>query len=136
MKTPSQQLENLGALITVKSDDGEDQCLGHLFHSEGHGTFDPTYGKVPITKEQADIHNSLLDQAQLNGLDKQCEVGQGAVFYFDGAGRVTTWTGLIVTNDATAVSKTAFVFHRGNRKYRFTFKAERLGQAVFVRRVK
>ena len=132
MKTPSRKLENLGSLITVKSDDGEDQCLGHLFHSEEHGTFDPTCGKVPVTKEQAGIHNNLLDQALLDGLDKQCEIGQAGIFYFDRTGRVTTWTGLIVTNDATAVSKTAFVFWRGNRRFRFIFKAKALGQAVFV----
>src|SRR4029077_17411866 len=78
-KTP--QLENKGSLINYKAQDGKDTCLGPLWYAEGRGVYDPTFGRVDVTKEQAEIHNRELDKAMLDGLDNQCEVGQGAMFY-------------------------------------------------------
>jgi len=128
-------LENLGSLITFK-DNGQDQCLGHLWHVKGHGTFDANFGKVDLSAEHADAHNKCLDAALLDGLDNQCGVGQGGIYYFDDDGPVTTWTGLIVAEHATRVSKTVYVFYRGDRKFRFIRRQNKVGNAVFVRRVK
>jgi hypothetical protein len=131
MKTPT--LENLGSLITYK-EDGEDRCLGCLFHSEQHGTFDPTFGKVDVTKEQADIHNRLLDEAMLDGLDKNCEVGQGGTLYFkpgtngtplDKRGphfvahcnQVTTWGGTVVSTNVEKKGN-SITFKRAGKTYR------------------
>lgn len=100
MKTPLRtELENLGSLITYKNEEGEDQCLGSLLHNPERGTFEPNFGKMDITKEEAEIHNKELDTALIKGLMENCEVGQGGNFYAEPTGsvyKITTWTGLEV----------------------------------------
>ena len=68
------ELQNLGSLITYKDGD-KDRCLGYLLHAKGHGVYEPEFGRVDISPEQAKLHNELLDQALVDGLDN-CEVGQ------------------------------------------------------------
>jgi len=75
------QLANLGSLITFGDEDHE-TCLGYLIHFKGKGVYDAEYGKVEVTPEQADAHNTLLDEALLKGLDS-CEIGQRGMFYVD-----------------------------------------------------
>ena len=95
------KLENKGSLITYK-DHGKDTCLGPLWHAAGHGTYDPTFGRVDVTKEDAEIHNGELDKATLAGLENACEVRQGAMFYAHpelgqtSNIRVTTFDGTLV----------------------------------------
>jgi hypothetical protein len=97
-------LLHLGSLITYLDQDTE-RCLGYLFHAEGHGSFDPNFGRVEVTQEEAAYHNLALSQAEITGLDERCEVGQGAYFYIgnaDSQGRVTvtTWIGALVSDTA------------------------------------
>jgi hypothetical protein len=46
------KLENKGSLITCKHN-AQDVCLGALWYAEGHGCYDPTHGRVDVTKEAA-----------------------------------------------------------------------------------
>jgi hypothetical protein len=95
---------HLGSLITYKEGDKE-CCLGSLIHFPEHGTFDPNFGKVDITSEEADAHNSALDQALIEGLDKNCKIGMGGFFYFTDT-QVRTFTGLLVSEDMTRKGNT------------------------------
>jgi hypothetical protein len=115
------RLENKGSLITYK-DDGNDVCLGALWYAEGHGCYDPTHGRVDVTKEEAEIHNRELDKAMLAGLDNQCQVGQGAMFYSHPmAGetsniKVTTFNGTLVAT-AHRYGKVMLAFTRHGRGF-------------------
>jgi len=78
------------------------EILGYLVDFHENGIRDPTYGKVNVTKEQADKHNKLLDQMMLDGLDKNCEIGQYGTFYFDDNKKiVTTFMGTLVSDGVT-----------------------------------
>lgn len=122
LKTPT--LENLGSLITYKDEDGTDRCLGYLMDfGPERGVFDANFGKVEVTKEQADTHNKLLDEAELKGLDANCEVGMGGSFYFRSGNvaevnRVTTFLGTLVS-DSVRVERSGHVtFVRADKTYR------------------
>jgi hypothetical protein len=115
MTTATQpKLENLGSLITYKDGDGQDVCLGYLFDFSGHGHFSPD-GKVEITAEDAKAHNAALDAAELEGLDKNCEIGQRGTFYLI-KGNVQTWIGTLVA--AARVNGTSVTFSRKGKTYR------------------
>lgn len=60
MKTMPKLLHK-GSLITFlpKGCDKE-QCLGYLMHFKGHGVYEPTFGKVDVTPQEADAHNAAL----------------------------------------------------------------------------
>jgi hypothetical protein len=60
------------------------------------GVYDAAHGKVDVTPEQAEIHNKLLDQALINGLDTHCEVGQGGMFYLNNDAQIITWLGTLI----------------------------------------
>ena len=112
-----EDLENIGSLITIK---GTNTCLGDLMHFAGHGTYDPDHGLVPVSKEEADTHNKLLDEARLNGLDRNCEVGQGSFFYFTGKApdrNVTTFVGTVVSTDVR-VKGQSITFVRKGKTFR------------------
>lgn len=129
------RLENLGSLITYR-DGGEDRCLGNLFHSPEHGTYDPTLGRVDVTKEQADAHNKLLDEALVAGLDAQCQVGQGGNFYKHEKGglvEVRTWTGIAVTTAPVRPRGRVVEFTRGDRTFRGSLR--RRDDCIFVERI-
>jgi hypothetical protein len=83
-------------LITYE-DQGIERCLGYLLVAAGRGVFEPTFGRVDVTAEEAKLHNRALSAAEIQGLDKTCEIGQGAVFYPaeapGGSIVVSTWTG-------------------------------------------
>ena len=102
-------------------------CLGALWYAEGHGCYDPTYGRVDVTKEEAEIHNRELDQAMLAGLDNQCQVGQGAMFYAHPYPK-DLWDIKVTTFNGTYV---AFAKRHGKRELEFT-RAGRL----FVGRIR
>jgi hypothetical protein len=115
------KLENKGSLITYK-ENGQDVCLGALWYAEGHGRYDPTHGRVDVTKEEAEIHNRELDNAMLVGLDDQCQVGQGAMFYAHPKAsessniKVTTFNGTVVAI-AHRYGKVMLAFTRHGRGF-------------------
>lgn len=90
------QLNHLGSLITFV-DHGTERCLGYLLVVAGHGVFEPNFGRIDVTPEEAELHNRALSAAEIQGLDETCEIGQGAVFYPveapDGTLIVSTWIG-------------------------------------------
>ena len=115
----AQPLENLGSLITYKDGDA-DRALGYLMPFEGHGVYDPTFGKVAVSPEQAEIHNRLLDEALLSGLDRNCEIGMGGTFYaVKEVGRpvVKTWIGTLVSDECAQHGR-SLTFKRGGKTYR------------------
>jgi len=113
----AEDLQYIGeSIITIGS---TNCCLGDLLHFEGK-TFCPNNGLVPVTKEQADTHNRALDQAKLEGLDKNCEVGMCGTFYFDGK-NVKTFLGTQV-NEGHVVSsgekRKTIYFNRKGKKFK------------------
>lgn len=102
---------NDNALIT----NGQGQCLGYLFNFQGHGVFSPD-GKVNVTSEQVDSHNAALSEAEINGLDKCCQVGQCGTFYYI-KGNVQTFVGAVVSNQVEVNGK-VIIFHRNGKTYR------------------
>ena len=114
-----EQLENIGGLITIK---GTNRCLGDLLYCESiptaeggvlkNATFCPNNGRVPVTKEEADIHNRLLDTARIEGLDKNCQVGQGSYAYWAGS-RVTTFLGTVLSDRVEKHGNTVTFWRKG-----------------------
>src|SRR3954470_3413510 len=91
-----------GSLMTYQSKDTE-CCLGYLLVSEEHGVFEPSFGKLEVSSEEAQAHNRLLSQAEIQGLDQNCAVGMCGRFYTGkrwGQLTVSTWIGDIVSNRA------------------------------------
>lgn len=111
------QLENIGSLITIK---GTNQCLGDLMHFDGRGTYCAVHGLVPVTNEQADIHNKCLDEAKLKGMDDNCQIGQGSYAYYTKPLQVTTFIGTIVANGGSdvTVNGQSITFRRNGKTYR------------------
>ena len=109
------RLENIGSLITYKHR-RKDTCLGYLFHTPEHGVYDAAHGKVDVTPAQAEIHNKLLDQALINGLDTHCEVGQGGTFYLRD-GQIKTWLGTVIERGPVLTRST---FTRKGKVFRAT----------------
>ena len=139
-KPKAPNLENKGSLITYK-DHGKDTCLGPLWHAEGHGTYDPTFGRVDVTKNEAEIHNRELDKAMLDGLDNQCAVGQGAMFYAHPEPgqtsniRVTTFNGTLVAiaHRYQTVSTSSLCFTRNGKG--FAGRIRKDADCVWFRRI-
>ena len=101
-----EDLENFGSLITLK--EHPERCLGDLMQFAGHGTYDPSYGQVPVTAEEAQQHNVAFDEAKIDGLDL-CPVGKGGMFYVTGpfvSGLGVVDTPAITTFIGTKVSET------------------------------
>lgn len=111
-----QTLEGKGSLIYYVDAEGVNRCLGSLLYSAGHGTYEPSLGRVSVTEEEAKIHNACLDTALLEGLDKKCEVKQGGTFYVRGTD-VVTFTGTLVSRDCSAVGR-SLTFRRKGKTYR------------------
>jgi hypothetical protein len=118
-------------LITFGDGDRE-CCLNYLFHSAQHGVFEPNFGKVDVTPEEAKLHNAALDKALVDGLDNQCEVGQGGTFYLRD-GQIKSWLG---TTLAPALKRQGrhYTFVRGGRKFRAT-KRSRKDDTIWVQRI-
>lgn len=104
-----EDLEGFGSLLTLK---GEQTCLGDLWHVDSipdekgvehkDVTFDPTHGRVPVSKEESQAHNAALDSAKVEGLDNQCKVGEGGNFYItrlDGHWKITTFVGTVIADE-------------------------------------
>jgi hypothetical protein len=109
-------LVNDHGLWTVE---GGNECLGSLLAHEGR-VYDAVHGLVDVPPDTVDAHNKLLDQMLVEGLDKNCEVGQGSFFYLTGEPgkpKVTTFEGTVVTEDVTVRNGT-ITFRRKGKVYR------------------
>ena len=95
--------------------------FGHLMDFGPHGVFDPSLGKADVDPSLVDRHNRTLDEGFIEGLDKNCRIGQGGFFYHAGTGSgnhvVKTFTGLVVSHDVT-VSGRAITFRRSGKVFR------------------
>jgi len=106
-------------------------------HFAGHGVYDPKFGRVDVTPEEANAHNKALDLAMIEGMDVNCQVGQGAYAYYV-SGRVSTFNGTLIA-DAPQVRITGetahtITFNRKGKVYRGRLSEE--GEAFNFRRVK
>ena len=100
-KRQTPEILNRGSLLTYQ-DNGEERCFGYLFEFPGHGIYEPTFGKLDVSSEEARTHNQLLSQAEIKGLDEHCAVGLGGTFYTRKTDRqtlVVTWLGDEVSRD-------------------------------------
>jgi hypothetical protein len=116
-KTP--EIQNRGSLMTYR-DNGSDRCFGYLFHFPEHGVFEPTFGKLDVTVEEANTHNRLLSQAEINGLDQNCAVGLGGIFYTkkeNGHTIVATWFGEEVSR-SVQIQGRVLTFNRSGMTFR------------------
>jgi hypothetical protein len=121
MKPPRKPPEILhrGSLMTWQ-DHGRERCLGYLLEFPGRGIFEPNFGKLEVTSEQAKTHNRLLSQGEIEGLDNHCAVGLGGLFYtrqVDGQTRVMTWLGEEVSRDVR-VRGNVITFQRKGMNFR------------------
>ena len=124
-----------GSLLTFQPKGGDkEQCLGYLMHFQGHGVFEPAFGKVDVTPSEADAHNAALSGAEIQGLDANCRIGMGGTFYMGASGgkrAICTFTGTVVTEDV-AVKGHSVTFHRKG----MTFKGhKRNDDLLFFERV-
>jgi hypothetical protein len=128
--TLSLTIENKGSLITIAN---SNDCLGYLMPFPGHGVYDAQYGRVDVTPDEAEMHNIYLSEAQIKGLDENCQVGQHGEFYFDRNKHVVhTFSGVQVANAVNYIPGGKVVnFERKGKHFRgmlhsnedyFTFK--------------
>lgn len=99
LKTPT--VVNRGSLLTYQ-DNGHELCFGYLFEFPGHAIYEPKFGKLEVTSDEARTHNQLLSQGEIEGLDNQCGVGMGGTFYTKKVGGrtlVVTWLGAEISRD-------------------------------------
>jgi hypothetical protein len=93
------------------------RCLGYLLVSAQYGVLDATFGRVAVEPAAAEEHNRLLSQAEIAGLDANCEVGMQGTLYFHSDGRVQTWLGDIVS-EAVVRRGHVVTFGRNGKTYR------------------
>ena len=101
MKRSPPAIRNRGSLLTYRDKDDE-RCFGYLFEFPGRGIYEPTFGRLDVSSDEARTHNQLLSQAEIKGLDENCAVGVGGRFYTRKAERqtiVVTWLGEVVSQD-------------------------------------
>jgi len=90
-----------GSLMTYQ-DNGTERCFGYMFDFPGHGVFEPTFGKLDVSIGEAKTHNQCLSQGEIEGLDENCTVGLGGMFYIrkaEGRTIVATWLGEEVSRE-------------------------------------
>ena len=132
MKKPSKppEIRHRGSLMTWP-DHGQERRLGYLFEFPGHGIFEPNFGKLEVTSEEAKTHNRLLSQGEIQGLDQHCAVGMGGLFYtrkVDGQTRVVTWLGEEVSRNVQVRGK-VITFQRKGMGFRGRLRQQEDGFA-------
>ena len=113
------------SLLTY-NDNGTERCFGYVINFHDHGVFEPTFGKLDVSPEEAKTHNQLLSQAEIDGLDQNCAVGLGGRFYTrKPAGRaiVATWLGQEVSREVQ-VNRTVITFTRKGMTFRGRLRRE------------
>jgi len=124
-RTPPEIL-NRGRLLAYQ-DDGRERCFGYLFEFAGHGIFDPTFGKLEVTSEEAKTHNRLLSHGEIEGLDNHCATGMAGMFYTrktECQTAVVTWLGEEVSRDLRIKGQT-LTFRRKGMTFRGRLHANR-----------
>jgi len=101
-------------------------ALGYLMYFGGHGVYEPQAGLVDVSPEDSERHNELLDEALLQGLDEQCEVGQYGLFYWDRSERrVHTFTGAVVAERSDVACRgNTVTFRRNGKTFRGRLRKE------------
>ncbi len=116
---------NRGSLLTYR-DHGQRRCFGYLFEFPGHGIFEPTFGKLEVSSEEAKTHNRLLSQGEIQGLDQRCAVGMGGTFYVRQTGSqtiVVTWLGEEVSREVR-IRGSVLTFRRKGMTFRGRLRRE------------
>lgn len=121
MKTKKQTPEilNRGSLMTY-IDQGTERCFGYMYHFPGHGVYEPTFGRLEVAPDEAQTHNRLLSEAEVKGLDQNCGVGMGGMFYtkrLEGRTIVVTWLGDEVSREVR-ISGQVLTFQRKGMSFR------------------
>ena len=97
----------------------ENGCvLGYILTFEDK-SFSPN-GVVHISPEAAAAHNAALAQAEIDGLDTNCEVGQYGAFYLNRKRKeIKTFTGQIVApSQNVRIHGQVITFTRKNKTFR------------------
>ena len=118
-KRPPPEILHRGSLLTYR-DNGHERCLGYLFEFPGHGIFEPTFGKLEVTSEEAKTHNRWLSQGEIEGLDHHCAMGMGGTFYTRKAESQTiviTWLGQEVSR-VVRIRGSVLTFQRKGMTFR------------------
>ena len=113
------EILNRGSLLTYR-DHGTERCFGYLMDFRGHGIYEPTFGKLEVTPQEAKMHNELLSHAEIEGLDNNCAIGVGGMFYTKKAGThtiVVTWLGDEVSQDVQ-IKNNVLTFQRHAMTFR------------------
>ena len=113
------EIRNRGSLMTYQDNDRE-RCFGYMLHFPGHGVYEPTFGRLDVSPAEAQTHNYLPSQAELEGLDSNCAVGLGGMFYTrkaEGRTVVVTWIGQQVSQ-AVEIKASVLTFRRNGMKFR------------------
>ncbi len=127
----SEDVHNRGSLLTHFVG-GNETCVGYLFMHEGRA-YSPNGLVKGLTKEEVETHNKCLSEAELGGLDQNCQVGQGTNFYCVPPYKaVKTWHGDTVSIDVTRTNKTV-TFRRNGMVFRGRIPAD--SDAVFFKRI-
>ena len=116
-RTP--EILHRGSLMTYQ-DNGRERCFGYMLHFAGHGVYEPTFGRLDVSPVEAQQHNRLLSQAELEELDNNCAVGLGGMFYTkkaEGRTVVVTWIGQEVSQ-AVEIKGSVLTFRRNGMKFR------------------
>jgi hypothetical protein len=120
---PGIDIKNTDGFLTYLQDDKE-HCLNYLMHFEGKGVFEPSFGKVDVTPEEAKAHNLILDKLLIDGLDANCQIGQGGTFYIRHEGsqfKVVTFLGTLVSDKTERVEHKrtypTLSFYRNGKKF-------------------
>ncbi len=123
----NRQAEQTAPVLTLTyRDNGAERCFGYLFDFPGHGVFEPTFGKLDVSAEDAKTHNQLLSQAEIDGLGQNCVVGLGGMFYTrkaEGRTIVATWLGQEVSREVR-VRGALLTFTRKGMKFRGRLRRE------------
>ena len=116
----STEILHRGSLMTYR-DKGGERCIGYLFEFPGQGIFEPNFGKLDVTSEEAKTHNELLSQGEITGLDHNCEIGMGGTFYAKRkngqTASITTCLGEEVSRDVQ-VNGNVIAFNRKGMTFR------------------
>ena len=118
-KRPRPKILHRGSLLAYQ-DGGQERCFSYLFEFPGHGIFEPTFGKLEVSSEEAKAHNRLLSQGEIEGLDQHCSVGMGGTFYTRQAGGqplVVTWLGEAVSREVR-IRGSVLTFRRKGMTFR------------------
>lgn len=132
MQTP--EILHRGSLMTYH-DKNTERCFGYMFHFPRHGVFEPTFGRLEVTPEEAQTHNRLLSHAEVKGLDENCAVGMGGMFYTkkeSGHSIVVTWLGDVVSREVR-ISGQVLSFKRKGMTFRGILRRDE--DAFFFNRI-